>query len=125
MSDFERVAAETAVSKGYSHIVCGHIHQPEIKRFAMRKTKVTYLNSGDWVENSVPSNTRTGNGPSFDTTTELPGSIFFGNRAEEASVAAQQLSTRQPDGACFPASSLQSATTQGMISGQQHPLIPT
>lgn len=51
MSDFERVAAETAVSKGYSHIVCGHIHQPEIKRFAMRKTEVIYLNSGDWVEN--------------------------------------------------------------------------
>jgi UDP-2,3-diacylglucosamine pyrophosphatase LpxH len=51
MSDFERVAVETAVSKGYSHIVCGHIHQPEIKRFAMRKTEVIYLNSGDWVEN--------------------------------------------------------------------------
>jgi UDP-2,3-diacylglucosamine pyrophosphatase LpxH len=51
MSDFEWVAAETAVSKGYSHIVCGHTHQPEIKRFAMRMTEVTYLNSGDWVEN--------------------------------------------------------------------------
>jgi UDP-2,3-diacylglucosamine pyrophosphatase LpxH len=51
MSDFERAAAETAVSKGYSHIVCGHTHQPEIKRFIMRKTEVTYLNAGDWVEN--------------------------------------------------------------------------
>jgi UDP-2,3-diacylglucosamine pyrophosphatase LpxH len=51
MSDFERAAAETAVSKGYSHIVCGHIHQPEIKHFIMRKTEITYLNSGDWVEN--------------------------------------------------------------------------
>jgi UDP-2,3-diacylglucosamine pyrophosphatase LpxH len=51
MSDFERVAVETAVNKGYSHIVCGHIHQPEIKRFAVRKTEVLYLNSGDWVEN--------------------------------------------------------------------------
>jgi UDP-2,3-diacylglucosamine pyrophosphatase LpxH len=51
MSDFERAAAETAASKGYSHIVCGHVHQPEIKRFAMRKTEVMYLNSGDWVEN--------------------------------------------------------------------------
>ncbi len=51
MSDFERAAAETAVGKGYSHIVCGHIHQPEIKRFAVRKTEVVYMNSGDWVEN--------------------------------------------------------------------------
>ena len=26
MSDFERAAVETAVGKGYSHVVCGHIH---------------------------------------------------------------------------------------------------
>jgi UDP-2,3-diacylglucosamine pyrophosphatase LpxH len=51
MSDFERAAAETAVSQGYSHIVCGHIHQPEIKRFAAHTTEVIYMNSGDWVEN--------------------------------------------------------------------------
>jgi len=31
--------------------VCGHIHQPEIKHFTMRKAEITYLNSGDWVEN--------------------------------------------------------------------------
>jgi UDP-2,3-diacylglucosamine pyrophosphatase LpxH len=51
LSDFERVAAETAISQGYSHIVCGHVHQPDIKRFAMRKMEIVYLNSGDWVEN--------------------------------------------------------------------------
>jgi UDP-2,3-diacylglucosamine pyrophosphatase LpxH len=51
MSDFERAAAERAASKGYSHIVCGHIHQPEIKCFAIRQTEVVYMNSGDWVEN--------------------------------------------------------------------------
>jgi UDP-2,3-diacylglucosamine pyrophosphatase LpxH len=51
MSDFEQVAAETAASRGYTHIICGHTHQPEIKCFAMRKTEVMYLNSGDWVEN--------------------------------------------------------------------------
>jgi UDP-2,3-diacylglucosamine pyrophosphatase LpxH len=51
ISDFEHAAAEMAVSKGYSHIVCGHIHQPEIKRLTLRATEVVYLNSGDWVEN--------------------------------------------------------------------------
>jgi UDP-2,3-diacylglucosamine pyrophosphatase LpxH len=51
MSDFERAAAETAVGKGYNHIVCGHVHQPAIQRFAVRKTEVVYMNSGDWVEN--------------------------------------------------------------------------
>jgi UDP-2,3-diacylglucosamine pyrophosphatase LpxH len=51
MSDFERAAAETALGKGYSHIVCGHIHQPEIKCISTYKTEVIYMNSGDWVEN--------------------------------------------------------------------------
>jgi UDP-2,3-diacylglucosamine pyrophosphatase LpxH len=51
ISDFEQVAVETAVSKGYSHIVCGHIHQPEIKCLSAHKVEVTYMNSGDWVEN--------------------------------------------------------------------------
>jgi hypothetical protein len=31
--------------------VCGHIHQPQIKKFTNHKGSVTYLNSGDWVEN--------------------------------------------------------------------------
>jgi UDP-2,3-diacylglucosamine pyrophosphatase LpxH len=51
MSDFERAAVETAVGKGYSHIVCGHIPHPEIKCVAAHKTEVIYMNSGDWVEN--------------------------------------------------------------------------
>ena len=40
-----------SLSKGYDSIVCGHIHQPEIKRFGVRKMEVVWLNSGDWVEN--------------------------------------------------------------------------
>jgi citrate synthase len=32
-------------------VVCGHIHQPEIKKIETEKGTVTYLNSGDWVEN--------------------------------------------------------------------------
>jgi UDP-2,3-diacylglucosamine pyrophosphatase LpxH len=51
ISDFERLAAETALAKGYDFVVCGHIHQPAIKRFGARKMDVVYLNSGDWVEN--------------------------------------------------------------------------
>lgn len=46
INNFEQTAAELASTKGYDYVVCGHIHQPEIKPM----DKVTYLNSGDWVE---------------------------------------------------------------------------
>jgi pyruvate/2-oxoacid:ferredoxin oxidoreductase beta subunit len=32
-------------------VVCGHIHQPCIREISNNTGKVTYLNSGDWVEN--------------------------------------------------------------------------
>jgi UDP-2,3-diacylglucosamine pyrophosphatase LpxH len=52
VSHFEQTAAALAIHKGYHAIVCGHIHHPEIKEIAVGKTgKITYLNSGDWVEN--------------------------------------------------------------------------
>jgi len=47
---FEETAAEIAISKGYSHVICGHIHQPEMRRIANAEGEVMYLNSGDWVE---------------------------------------------------------------------------
>lgn len=51
VNDFETTAADIAISNGYDYVVCGHIHQPEIKEIKTDKGKVTYLNSGDWVEN--------------------------------------------------------------------------
>lgn len=47
---FEQTAAELAVEKGYNYVVCGHIHQSEIRNIALETGEVTYLNSGDWVE---------------------------------------------------------------------------
>lgn len=51
INDFENTAAELAIDKGYSYVVCGHIHQPEMREIKMSGGSVTYLNSGDWVEN--------------------------------------------------------------------------
>ncbi|RYE53522.1 MAG: UDP-2,3-diacylglucosamine diphosphatase, partial [Sphingobacteriales bacterium] len=50
INQFEEVAAELAIDKGYDYVVCGHIHQPEIRVITTEKGSVTYLNSGDWVE---------------------------------------------------------------------------
>ncbi len=51
INQFETTVAEIAVDNGYDYVVCGHIHEPVIKEFENRKGSVTYLNSGDWIEN--------------------------------------------------------------------------
>lgn len=51
INDFETTAAELAVDQGYRYVVCGHIHQPELRTISTEKGNVVYLNSGDWVEN--------------------------------------------------------------------------
>ncbi|PKP47712.1 MAG: UDP-2,3-diacylglucosamine hydrolase [Bacteroidetes bacterium HGW-Bacteroidetes-1] len=49
--NFEDTAATLSVKKGYSTIVCGHIHHPDKREIIINKKSVLYLNSGDWIEN--------------------------------------------------------------------------
>lgn len=51
ISDFERTAADIAIEKRFDYVVCGHIHQPQIRNIKSEKGSVLYLNSGDWIEN--------------------------------------------------------------------------
>jgi UDP-2,3-diacylglucosamine pyrophosphatase LpxH len=51
IDDFEQIAADIAISNTYDYVVCGHIHQPGIKKIKNKEGEVTYLNSGDWIEN--------------------------------------------------------------------------
>ena len=51
ISNFEQIAAELAIEKKYKNVICGHIHQPQIKEVITDKGSVTYMNSGDWIEN--------------------------------------------------------------------------
>jgi UDP-2,3-diacylglucosamine pyrophosphatase LpxH len=50
VNEFELIAAELAIEKKYDYVICGHIHQPQKKIVETKNGKVTYLNSGDWVE---------------------------------------------------------------------------
>jgi UDP-2,3-diacylglucosamine pyrophosphatase LpxH len=50
INDFELIAAELAIEKKYDYVICGHIHQPQKRIVENEQGKVTYLNSGDWVE---------------------------------------------------------------------------
>ena len=51
IDDFESTAADIAIHNGYEYVICGHIHNPEIKLIHNSQGSVLYLNSGDWVEN--------------------------------------------------------------------------
>jgi UDP-2,3-diacylglucosamine pyrophosphatase LpxH len=50
VNDLEMIAAELAIEKKYDYVICGHIHQPKKRIVETKDGKVTYLNSGDWVE---------------------------------------------------------------------------
>lgn len=51
IGNFEQTAAELAIENGYDNVICGHIHQPQIREVKTDRGSVTYLNSGDWIEN--------------------------------------------------------------------------
>lgn len=51
ISDFENTASELAIEKGFDYVICGHIHQPQMREITNKKGKCMYLNSGDWIEN--------------------------------------------------------------------------
>ncbi|WP_040281989.1 UDP-2,3-diacylglucosamine diphosphatase [Psychroserpens damuponensis] len=51
INDFEKVATDLAIEKGYDYVICGHIHQPKIVKVENKHGNTTYLNSGDWIEN--------------------------------------------------------------------------
>jgi len=52
INQFEQTAADLAVEKKYSYVICGHIHQAEMREMEAtdKSGSVLYLNSGDWVE---------------------------------------------------------------------------
>ena len=46
VSRFEEVVARAAAPKGVDGVICGHIHQAQMRRIG----PILYLNDGDWVE---------------------------------------------------------------------------
>ncbi|MBL7697419.1 MAG: UDP-2,3-diacylglucosamine diphosphatase [Chitinophagaceae bacterium] len=51
INNFEQTSADIGISNNYQYVVCGHIHQPEIREISNDDGSIIYLNSGDWVEN--------------------------------------------------------------------------
>ena len=51
INKFEDTVCEIAVENNYDYVICGHIHQPEIRNVDTANGSVVYMNSGDWIEN--------------------------------------------------------------------------
>jgi len=51
INSFEDTVCDIAAENNYDYVICGHIHQPEIKQVQTKHGNVTYMNSGDWIEN--------------------------------------------------------------------------
>lgn len=51
IGDFEKTASELAIENQFDYVICGHIHQPQIKEIKSKNGSCIYLNSGDWIEN--------------------------------------------------------------------------
>ena len=51
INNFEQTSADIGISNKYDFVVCGHIHQPEIRVISNEDGSIMYLNSGDWIEN--------------------------------------------------------------------------
>ena len=47
ITDYEQILSSEAKSSGVDGVICGHIHEPEIKQLF----GIEYMNCGDWVEN--------------------------------------------------------------------------
>jgi UDP-2,3-diacylglucosamine pyrophosphatase LpxH len=50
VNDLEQIASDLAIKKNYDYVICGHIHQPSMKKIGNANGTVVYMNSGDWVE---------------------------------------------------------------------------
>ena len=68
INHFEQTAADLAIDKNYDFVICGHIHQAEIREItsSVSGQTVTYLNSGDWVESLTALEYQQGKWSIFD-----------------------------------------------------------
>jgi UDP-2,3-diacylglucosamine pyrophosphatase LpxH len=89
INHFEQTAADLAIDKNYDYVICGHIHQAEIREIksAVSSQTVTYLNSGDWVESLTALEYQHGHWSVFDYQT----AVFEADSSEEIQNETEEL----------------------------------
>lgn len=94
---FEETVTSIAIENGFNYVICGHIHQPLIKEFKNEKGKVTYLNSGDWIENLTALEYRKGKWTIFQyadskfESPELPENLEFDDLEDLSDKSSKEL----------------------------------
>lgn len=91
INNFEITATDIAINNKYDYVVCGHIHQPEIKNYTNHEGSVTYLNSGDWVENLTALEYNKGEWKLYKFTEDKNIKHFIKEDANEAFLSNAQL----------------------------------
>jgi len=89
INHFEQTAADLAIDKNYDYVICGHIHQPEIREIksSVSDQTVTYLNSGDWVESLTALEYQQGKWSIFD----YQKAVFEADSPEETQQEQEEL----------------------------------
>jgi UDP-2,3-diacylglucosamine pyrophosphatase LpxH len=86
IGNFERTVVSMAIEEGFDFVVCGHIHQPVIREIEGAGGRVTYLNSGDWIENLTALEYQDGRWSLFsyrDNEAALAGAVNFQESDDE------------------------------------------
>lgn len=86
INNFETIAADLAIEKKYDYVICGHIHKPQMRDIVTSSGRVTYLNSGDWVENLTALEYNGGEWKIFDYDANYFDMIYTSERFEEQDI---------------------------------------
>jgi len=97
INQFEQTAADIAIANGYHYVVCGHIHQPEIRNIKNETGEITYLNSGDWIENLTALEYVDSKWSIYQHQEQEQTESFSENEEDESSLSNQQLFTKMFD----------------------------
>jgi len=97
INQFEQTAADIAIENGYHYVVCGHIHQPEIRNIKNAAGEITYLNSGDWIENLTALEYVDSKWSIYHHQEQEQTESFSENEEDESSLSNQQLFTKMFD----------------------------
>ncbi len=89
INHFEQTAADLAIDKNYDYVICGHIHQAEIREIksSVSAQTVMYLNSGDWVESLTALEYQQGKWSIFD----YQQAVFEEETSEGTQIEAEEL----------------------------------
>ena len=91
INNFEQTSADIGISNYYDYVICGHIHHPEMKVMSNQHGSITYLNSGDWVENLSALEFKNGEWTIFKFNDEDRINMILNEKNEEADLNNEQL----------------------------------